>query len=141
MHVRQQILQALGTAITGLATTGSRVYQRRTLALADGSLPALVYAAESDTPDYEAGAAGCRPLRVLTVAITALAADETDAVIDQVLAEVETAAFAASYPVEAMQLGDTEFAVDGEGDGQYASGTLRLVFEYRTAEGAPEVAA
>jgi len=38
-HVRQQIRERLATDLTGLTTTGRRVYQSRVYSLEDGNLP------------------------------------------------------------------------------------------------------
>ena len=41
-HVRQQIREEIGTTLTGLTTTGSRVYQSRVYPLESGGTPALL---------------------------------------------------------------------------------------------------
>jgi hypothetical protein len=41
-HLRRQIREAIGTAVTGLTTTSTRVYQSRVVPLQDTNLPALL---------------------------------------------------------------------------------------------------
>ena len=41
-HVRQQIRERVGTVLTGLTTTASRVFESRVYALQDSELPALL---------------------------------------------------------------------------------------------------
>ncbi|MEY2654030.1 MAG: hypothetical protein RLZZ524_1058, partial [Pseudomonadota bacterium] len=40
-HLRQQIREAVAGAVTGLTTTGARVYQGRVYPLEDAQLPGL----------------------------------------------------------------------------------------------------
>jgi hypothetical protein len=48
MHVRQQILAAIKTAITGLGLTGSNVFLSRVSPLQVSELPALIVRAGDD---------------------------------------------------------------------------------------------
>ena len=49
-HVRQQIREQVATTVTGLATTGSNVFQSRVYPLSDSNMPALlVYSTSEDS--------------------------------------------------------------------------------------------
>ena len=41
-HIRQQIRERIATNLTGLTTTGTRVYQSRVYPLEDNNLPGLI---------------------------------------------------------------------------------------------------
>jgi hypothetical protein len=59
-HVRQQIRERVATTLTGLTTTGSKVYQSRVYPLAANNLPGLLVFTNSETsePDQMGRAAG-----------------------------------------------------------------------------------
>jgi len=93
-HVRKQVRDAVATAVTGLATTGSRVHGYRVYAL-EGSadLPALsVYIDREDGEDITIHAGGTRE-RVLSVHVRGLAAaaSAVEDTLDTIAKEVETA--------------------------------------------------
>ena len=49
-HVRQQIRERIATTVSGLSTTGSRVYQSRIYPLATADLPGLlIYSISEDS--------------------------------------------------------------------------------------------
>lgn len=92
-HLHRQIREAVVTALTGLATTGSRVYANRLMPLPDTTSPALLVTLDEETatqatvhtyPNYE------RDLR-LSVAAVCKASSAVDSTLDQVAKEVETA--------------------------------------------------
>lgn len=90
-HVRQQIREAAATALTGLATTGSRVSQSRMRPRADSALPALLVETndESLTP-HTVGAAYQRDL-TLSVRGIAKAVANVDDTLDTIASEIEVA--------------------------------------------------
>jgi len=47
-HVRQQLREAIATAITGLTTTSTRVFQSRVYPIEVGQLPCLVVTSDGD---------------------------------------------------------------------------------------------
>lgn len=54
-HRAEQIVDAVIGKVTGLTTTGARVYRSRTADLADANLPALVVSLGPDTPRSDGG--------------------------------------------------------------------------------------
>lgn len=88
-HARQQIREAVATAVTGLATTGARVYQSRLHALRDSNLPCLMVNTDDEdvSEDFDTSA---RTLRI-KIAGVAKASANLDDTLDQMALEVETA--------------------------------------------------
>lgn len=88
-HARQQIREACAALVTGLATTGSRVFQSR-MAPQD-SLPCLLVTTNDE--DIAEGAFDAQYERNLSVSVVGLAkAGATlDDTLDQIALEVETA--------------------------------------------------
>lgn len=92
-HLHKQIRDAIVTALTGLTTTGSRVYANRLQPLPDALSPTLLVTLDEETatpltfhpsPIYE------RELR-LTVSAVAKATSGLDDTLDQISKEVEVA--------------------------------------------------
>ena len=145
-HVRKQIRDAIGTRLTGLATTGSKVYPGRSLPLADDqSPPALCFYTFPDSPDFENGElydGVCLPLRVLTVEIQGYYRGGSDDDLDQMAVEVEEAMY--TDPtfgglVQWTRLGDQDVGRDS--DGARLEGVITMQFDvaYLAAEGSPQV--
>lgn len=92
-HVRQQVREAMGTVLTGLTTTGARVYQSRTRALPEANLPALrIYTDgdEAETLTLSRPAVQGRDIN-LRVEGVAKMADNLDDTLDTICKEVEIA--------------------------------------------------
>lgn len=92
-HAHRQIREAVATALTGLTSTGSRVYPNRLYPIADGDLPALrvfVDNEESNAQSIHQPYLQERTLR-LQVEGCAKANAALDSTLDQISKEVETA--------------------------------------------------
>jgi hypothetical protein len=142
-HARQQIRDAVVTAVTGLATTGSNVFRTRIHPLDQQSLPALLVYTLEEASEADAMGASRSLLRSLRVAIDAVVQQVTDLddLLDDIAAEVETAVdsnAALNGLVRDITLDSSSITKSGEGE-QSALG-LRLVFTalYRTRRSAPE---
>jgi hypothetical protein len=91
-HVRQQIREAAATALTGLATTSTRVYQSRVYPLRDADLPCLLISTDDETiTSTSIGSLQLERALKLTVRAVAKATSSLDDTLDQILAEVEAA--------------------------------------------------
>ena len=91
-HMRRQIREAAAALLTGLATTGARVYQSRVYALRDSDMPCLLITTDDET--ISASTIGSLQLErslKLTVRAVAKATANLDDMLDQILAEVEVA--------------------------------------------------
>src|SRR5574343_361509 len=92
-HVHKQIRDAVKTALTGLATTGSRVWANRLQVMQDADLPGLrIYADDETSADLSMHAPGISE-RQLTLVVEAVvkAVSGLDDTLDQIAKEVETA--------------------------------------------------
>lgn len=152
-HVRQQIRDYLVTALTGLTTTGSRVFKSRPLhrQLQTSELPALLI--YTDGEDVSADTMG-GPLgqieRTLRVRIEAVVRGTSafDDNIDLIIKEVEIALNASNTVFTLNNLSrrgivlqaveDPEF--DGEGDKVVGRVAMTWVAIYRTVANAPATA-
>lgn len=88
-HRREQILDAITTALTGLLTTGTNVFRGRSYPLDDASLPAiLIYQGQDEPVPDESGDAVWQFIdSALTVAIEPVAASasvQVDKVLNQI---------------------------------------------------------
>lgn len=145
-HLRRRIREAVAGAITGLATTGSRVYQSRVYPLEDADLPALRVTTLGETIDgwsVSAPRVQERHLRV-SVEIVARAVADLDDTLDQAAKEVEVAlampCAALAGIAKSITLQSTDIELDGAS--QRPTGHAAMVFDvfYMTAENAPDVA-
>ena len=148
-HIRTGIRDAAATAVTGLTTTGARVYKSRTLPLTAVELPALCVYARAESYDYgEAAFSGGRayPVRAVELHVQGFVKDTDSSAIettlDVIAKEVETAIYAA-FPLGSsfgMTLGSQNTEVNADGD--ESLGVIDMVFQvaYRTVEGLPETA-
>lgn len=90
-HVRRQIREAAATALAGLATTGSRVFQSRVYPLRDADLPCLLISTDDEQVEAENAVQGGELTRdlVLTVRGVAKANASLDDTLDGIAEEVE----------------------------------------------------
>lgn len=144
-HMRQQIREALATALTGLTTTSTRVYENRINPLQAANLPCLVITAESEEIEY--GAAGGLSRRqhrnlTLTVKGIAKASANVDDTLDTISKEVEVAVAAAgtlSGKVGGgLQLQRVSIEMDGDGDKTVGIVSMEFNGTYYTMEGIPD---
>lgn len=141
MHVRQQILAAVVTACTGLATTGANVANRRTFP--QGTTPALnIYWAE-DVPNYDDGKLASAPFHGLEVHIEGLLKGDAESVANDINEEVEAALYA-DQTLGGLAIGIERgpASIDQDGEGEEEVLVIDIIFTvfYRTIEGAPGVA-
>jgi hypothetical protein len=144
-HVRQQIREAAATLLTGLATSGARVYQSRLHALRDSNLPGLLVNTDSEeiqqltmhsTPDIE------RTLE-LSVRCVAKAAANLDDTLDTMAKEVETVLGAASVMttlIKSIELSGLRIDMEDGLESPVGMATLSYRVTYVTASNAPTVA-
>lgn len=85
-HRAEQIVQAVIGKVTGLTTTGARVYRSRTADLQDVNVPSLVVSLGPDTPSNAGGSSSYRYIDGdLTVSIDAVVKETTDTLAEQKL--------------------------------------------------------
>lgn len=144
-HIRQQIRERVATTLTGLTTTGSRVYQSRVYPMAETNMPGiLIYSTSEDSEIDVMGSTGTlNRLLNLTVEGYVKSTTEFDDKIDDICKEIETA-MAGDQTINGLAknsfLAGTEINYSGEGEQPIGVVTLNYVVQYRTATNAPDVA-
>lgn len=145
-HARRAIVLAAVTALTGLATTGSRVHASRAWPVAAGNTPCLlIYARNERSAPLTMKGAARRLGRELVLAVEGVVAETTDsdATLDQIALEIETA-LAADPSLGGACLDSVLASTDiaANIDGEFRAGRVRLEFAvtYHTAANAPGAA-
>jgi len=87
-HAHKQIRAALVTALTGLTTTGARVYANRLYPMDAANLPGLRIYPESETSETITIHAPATQSRVLSVSVEACVSGTTTATLDDVLDQI-----------------------------------------------------
>lgn len=145
-HVRRQIREATASAITGLATTGARVFQSRVYPLQTTELPLLLVVSESETstPITIHPSQTLERLLTLKVMGVAKATADLDDELDQICKEVE---IALANPVAALaglaqSITLTGTVITFDGTSERPTGRAEMTFEvkYFNVENAPDVA-
>ncbi len=144
-HVRQQIRDAVVTALTGLTTTGTRVFKSRVYPFESGKLPALIVYTKSETSTNETMTRPRTQLRVLEVMVECYVMANTnfDNSIDTIAVEVEEALYSnITLGGKAKDINTVAFESDYSGDGEQVVGVGRFTVEvtYSTKENDLEVA-
>lgn len=144
-HVRQQIREQVATTLTGLTTTGSRVYQSRVYPMGPNNIPGLLIFSTSESSEVDVMGSVGSMLRTLTLTIEGYVkgTSNSDDTIDTICAEVETA-LGADKTINSLAknsyLTDTEIEYSGDGEQPVGVVTMNYIVQYRTATNAPETA-
>lgn len=130
-HVKTQLRRAVAAAVTGLPTTGGRVFQARAWPLQENDMPCLLVHTSDESIDTKAtGPVRIQSRRVSVVVVAmAMHSDAVEDDLDRIAAEVEAAVFAAT-PVRALtkslELTATDSALSAEAS--FVVGQIRLSF-------------
>lgn len=140
-HARQQIREALGTALTGLATTGVNVYTNRVYTLAGLNLPALVISVKQERAEQITPTTFQRASSV-TIEGYVKGTANIDDTLDTIAVEVETALWGDDVLKglgKWLRFNGTEIDFTG-GESEKPVGVIRLSYDilYVTAGGDPE---
>lgn len=144
LHIREQITAAVAAAVTGLATTGARVYRARDRALQDADLPGLIVRGMGEAVDISSLGINRLLDRTMRVEIAAhvKASSGYDTTLNQVLKEIEVALVSANLSggkyISPIEIGDPEISEEAE----KPVARQIFVFEvpYFTQAGIPDVA-
>lgn len=142
-HARQQIREALATALTGLTTTSTRVYQSRLHTLRDGNLPCLLI--NTDSEEIVSATMNSPGLleRALTVVVRCItkATSDLDDALDTMAKEVETALGVSTLSGLVENILLQSISVDMDDAMEKPVGVLSLTYQisYFTASNAPTV--
>lgn len=134
-HLRTQIRNEITALVTGLASTGSRVFTSRMLP--QDQLPCLLV--QTNDEDVSGGAVGALQDRVLTLVIRGYAKASTalDDTLDQIALEVETAL--AGHATASLDRVEIDF--DDSLEKPVGVVTLNYRIPYFTRAGSPGVSA
>lgn len=142
-HLHRQIREAIETALTGLTTSGTRVYANRLMPMADANLPGIrIYADEEEASTVSIH--GPRLVeRRLSVVVECCAkhANFLDDTLDQMSKEVELA-LASGITVSGMNLPVVYVGMsfdDDLSDKPVGVKRLRFSIEYLAMSNAPDV--
>lgn len=146
MHARQQIRDAVVTALTGLDITGSNVFKTRVHRFEEETLPALsVYTLQEDSERETMGTRA--QSRTVSIAVDIAVQQNTtpDDTLDDIAADVEAAMVAAWTgasgiwgSIRNLTLTSTVVRMTGEGEQPTFGMILTYACNYSTLEGAPE---
>lgn len=143
-HLRQQIRDAVVTAVTGLTTTGSNVSDSRLYRIEESGLPGLFVYTNDEEITYQTKGTS-RQFRSLEVIIDAIAqatsgADDT---LDTIIKEVEVALANSTLSglVKTMTLTRIQALQDADGKQPMAGARIIYTANYHTFENDPETAA
>ena len=144
-HVRQQLRERAATTLTGLTTTGSKVYQSRVYPLGAANLPGLLIYTKSEDSEIVTMSGARTLLRNLSLVIEGYvkAVSNYDDTVDTIAKEVETAMgndVTLNGLAKNSYLESTEIEYDGEGEKPVAVVSLTYTVEYMTKENAPQTA-
>lgn len=144
-HVRKQIRDRVVVELTGLASTGARVYPQRKRPAEASKLPCLLVYINREVSDRDTLSAPRGMLRKAELVVEGLAraAADVEAALETVAKEIEAAIGTSTLNglAKDLVLAATDFGASGEGDREH--GFVRLTFNvlYRTREGAPTAVA
>lgn len=130
------------TALTGLAQTGTNVFDSRTLPLT-AAFPALCVYINSEAANYDDSQGGCAVMREAALTVEGYHKGDDDATLDQIALEVEGALYTdQTFGGLAQYLEIDGTDVSREGEGEKLTGVIALNFKlaYMAAQGSPDVA-
>jgi len=142
-HIRKLIRDNIVTTLTGLTTTGTKVYRSRLYALAESKLPCLAIYTNTEATEYLTMREPRTQQRALDVSVEAYvkATANYDNTIDDICSEVEQALYTdttrGGYAKDTQVTGvNVEMSIDG--DQPIALATINVNVIYNTEEGNPE---
>lgn len=136
-HARETVRDAFVTALTGLTTTGARVYPSRVYPSGDIHLPGLSIYTQEESLDEDTEVMGTKQFRNLEVVVEARVklASGADDQLDDIAAEVEAALFAdetLGVGVKDLDYGGTTIELEGEDTSKVVGvATMTFVAFYR----------
>ncbi len=147
-HIRAQIRAAVVTLLSGLPTTGAKVFQTRVWPVNDSELPCLLVMTDADIINsYSEGSVVANTPRnvnrTLHLAVQALVRGTAiDDALDQICLEVEKALaadrFLGGLSVN-VTLADTRIQFKGDGEQPTGEATMTYQIEYWVLDTTPDV--
>ena len=141
-HVRQQLRDAVASVLTGLTTTGTRVFTNRVYPADVSDCPCLIVRSDGDDVEAQTIHQPYLQVRQTRIQVEAYAegVDGFDDEIDTICQEVETAiANASSSLVKGMYLRGTRIDFD-QGEQPIGRATMVFTKDLYTQSNAPQTA-
>lgn len=141
-HVRQQLREAIATAVNGLTETGGRVFQSRVYPIEIDQLPCLVVTADGDSVNAETVHHPYQQNRTTTIRIEAYAraVSDLDDTLDLICKEVEIALGSISSGIATdCYFQGTQIEFDSLGEQPVGKATLIYSKDLFTLSNAPDV--
>lgn len=144
-HIRQQLREAVAAAVTGLTTTGSRVFQSRAYPLQISDVPCLVVTTDGDSIEQETVHHPYIQSRQVQLRIEGYAVGTTnlDDTLDGICKEVEIAVDNATLSmVDDIGFAGTQLDTANVPGAEKPVGKLTLIYRItvRTMSNSPDVA-
>lgn len=143
-HLRKQIRKAAVGVLTGLATTGDRIFESRVYPLDRAKLPGLlVYTTTEDSGREDSPNELMRDVVLLVVGVVRISENVEDE-LDDVAMEVEIAldglGLAGLAKIYHGIQGTVSTMEGDDADKPHGAIAMEFLYTYRTATGAPDVA-
>lgn len=142
-HVRRQIREAAATAVTGLSTTGARIFQSRIHPLRDADLPCLLISTDDEQIEAENAVMGGELTRDLTLTVRGVAKANAnlDDTLDAIAEQVEPVLNGASLGGLVKRCTLEKISVDMEDTLEKPAGVITLQYRttYFTSPAAPGI--
>ena len=127
-HVRQQIRERAGTALTGLALTGSNVFQSRLYPLIDEDLPCILVSVDAEEITAETTSGIIRREVLLSLVVKDKFTADLDDRLDSIGVEVE-AAIAGETATVLSKSALINVEIDLEAEGEQPTGALKMSYQ------------
>jgi len=142
-HYRQQIRERVATTLTGLATTGSNVFQSRVYPIEENKLPCLLIYTKDETSEPLAMSPPRSIEKVLNLVVEAYVKTNNnfDDTIDTICKEVEEALYAdrlINNLAKDSFLTNTEINFNSDGDNPVGIVVMTFEIAYHHTEGTLE---
>jgi hypothetical protein len=144
-HVREQIRNRVVTLLTGLSTTGNRVFKHRYYPMSDTALPGIIIYTEDESQSYETMGSNRTIKYELTLRVEAFvkAVANYDDTLDDISLEIQNALTAdRTLNGLAKDTRMSSFASSGEVGGEQPAfmGRIEIQITYHTKENNPAIA-
>lgn len=140
-HVRQQLRDQIAAILTGLTTTGSKVFKSRAYPIQEIDLPCLLVKTENERVDYLTINPPAQQERNITITVEAVARANSnlDDMLDKICKEVEIAIENAVTISKDIQLAGTNIDTSVVGSQPVGMATMIYRMKVYTLSNAPDV--
>lgn len=140
-HVRQQVREEIAGVVSGLTTTGTRVFTSRTYPLSESDLPCLLIKTEQESVDYQTIGRPSQQEREITLVIDAIAKanENLDQTLDTMCKEVEVVIDTVASLSKNIMLAGTRIEIDDSGSQRIGKASMIYRMKVYTNSDSPDV--